>query len=117
MALPPAPTRPAHDPALYLPIAHLARNRPGTPLDEALRDPAQRRILEFIATEWPKKHPPMIISICRIEQLATEAARHYASAAQANPYPADSAAGGLFISCFEAAKTLAHPQLEHPIEP
>lgn len=73
----------------------------GWTFEAAMNDGTRREIIELIATRWPKSMEN-IIPIRRIEQLAHKAAGQYASARDANPYPDSSAAGGLFVKCFEA---------------
>lgn len=87
----------------------------GWTFEAAMNDRTRREIIELIATRWPKSMEN-IISIRRIEQLAHKAAGQYASARDANPYPDSSAAGCLFVKCFEAEQNL-HKALAQQQQP
>ena len=96
---------PAHNPATYLRPAFQALNWPGMEFKDSMFDPARFEIIEFIATHWPKRPMEHIVSISRVDWLATDAAQRHTTAQSANPYTEHSAAGGLFIKCFNAEKT------------
>lgn len=89
-----------HNPATYQPIAFVALGWPGT-FEAAMQCTARRDILEHIATWWPKRPMENIVSISRIDLLATNAARRGDTLRSANPYPEHSAPGQLFAKCFD----------------
>lgn len=102
--MPEPATPPAFNPALYLRPAFECLHWPSHTFDAAMQDPARRAIIEFIATCWPQRPMENVVPISRICQLATGAARHHATAREANPYPEHSAAGGLYAQCFDLEK-------------
>ena len=101
---------PAHNPTVYLRKAFEALNWPDVTFHDAMRCPARGNIIELIAIRWPQRPMENIVSISRISWLATDAAQRHRSARDANPYTEHSAAGGLFIKCFDLEKKrlLAH---------
>lgn len=108
MARPPAPLH--HNPALYLRVAFEALHWPGPTFEAAMHDPARCEIIELIATRWPEKRMENIVSISKINWLATDAAARHRTAREANPYPEHSVPGELFVKCFnlEQKRLLAH---------
>lgn len=101
----PSPAKPlAFDPDVYLRPAFEALNWQGLAFEAAMQDPARRDIITFIATRWPQRPMENIVSVSRIDWLATDAATRCRTAHEANPYPEHSAAGQLFAKCFDAAQ-------------
>jgi hypothetical protein len=92
---------PTYNPAIYRPIAFAALAWPGT-FEAAMRCPARRDIIELIATRWPQRPMTDIVSISKIDLLATNAARRGDKLPGANPYPDHGAPGQLFAKCFAA---------------
>ena len=86
-------------------LAFIALNWQGLRFEVAMQCPVRRGTIEFIATHWPKRPMEHIVSISRVDWLATDAAQRHTTAQSANPYTEHSAAGGLFIKCFNAEKT------------
>lgn len=76
---------------------------PGWTFDAAMQHPTRARIIDLIATHYPKKMEP-IISIARIEREAYQAASQYADINAACPYPFETNAGRLFKQFFELAQ-------------
>ena len=98
------------DTGVYRRLAFDALAWVGITFEAAMADPTRREIIEHIATRWPQKMEN-IVPISRIEQLAQRAAAHYVSARDANPYPDNSAAGGLFVKCFHAKQKILAAQV------
>lgn len=92
-----------HHPATYRPIAFAALGWPGS-FEAAMQDTARRDILDHIATHWPRKPMDNIVSISRIDLLASNAAKRGATARSDNPYPEHSAPGQLWLKCFSAER-------------
>ena len=92
----------AHNPANYVRLAFEAIDWPHLTFEAAMKDTVRRDILEFIATHWPQRPMTNIVSISRIDLLATDAARRGDHARSANPYPEHSAPGQLWLKCFAA---------------
>lgn len=107
-------THPHVNPAAYLRIAFDALCWAGWTFDAAMCDAKRRQIIEFIANHYPQKMET-IVPIARIEQLAHKAALHHPRASDAQPYPAQTSAGKLFVLFFDVEQkrlqTLTHQAL------
>ncbi|NQW92673.1 MAG: hypothetical protein HQ446_01305 [Polaromonas sp.] len=91
-----------HNPATYWRSAFTALHWPSITFDAAMQCPARRDIIEFIATWWPQRPMCNIVSISRIDLLATDAAQRGDTAHSANPYPSHTPPGQLWLKCFAA---------------
>ena len=94
-----------HNPATYLHTAFVALHWPHLTFEAAMHDTARADIIKFIATHWPQRPMHHIVSVSKIDLMATDAARRGASARGTNPYSDHSPPGQLWLKCFAAEQT------------
>ncbi len=100
-------------PDTQLRVAFTAMHWVGWTFEAAMADPLRRGILAHKASHCHRRAMETIVFVSRIELLASRAAGYAKSAADANPYPPQSAAWRLFAKCFDAElkrrQTLTQP--------